>query len=68
VFAEKLLNIEAAGFQILFSVHDEVVCLTREEDAEQSMARVVQIMSETPDWMPGLPLSAEGSIEDKYGK
>jgi DNA polymerase I-like protein with 3'-5' exonuclease and polymerase domains len=68
VFAEKLLNIEAEGFQILFSVHDEVVCLSREEEAEQTQRRIVEIMSETPDWMPGLPLSAEGGIEEKYGK
>jgi DNA polymerase I-like protein with 3'-5' exonuclease and polymerase domains len=68
VFAEKLLNIEAEGIQILFSVHDEVVCLAREEEAEQTCHRIVEIMSETPDWMPGLPLSAEGSIEEKYGK
>ena len=68
VFAEKLLNIEAEGFKILFSVHDEVVCIAKEKEVEQTLARVVQIMSETPDWMPGLPLSAEGSIDCKYGK
>jgi DNA polymerase I-like protein with 3'-5' exonuclease and polymerase domains len=68
VFAEKLLNIEASGHTILFSVHDEVVCLTREKEAEQSLKNIVEIMSETPEWMPGLPLAAEGSIEDKYGK
>jgi DNA polymerase I-like protein with 3'-5' exonuclease and polymerase domains len=68
VFAEKLLNIEAEGFEILFSVHDEVVCFVKEKEVEQTLARVVQIMSETPDWMPGLPLSAEGSIDYKYGK
>lgn len=68
VFAEKLLNIEAEGFQILFSVHDEVVCLAREEEAEQTLARIVELMSETPEWMPGLPLAAEGNIEEKYGK
>jgi DNA polymerase I-like protein with 3'-5' exonuclease and polymerase domains len=68
VFAEKLLNIEGEGFQILFSVHDEVVCFVKEKEVEQTLARVVQIMSETPDWMPGLPLSAEGSVDCKYGK
>ena len=68
VFAEKLLNIGEDGVSILFSVHDEVVCLVREEEAEQTLSRVVEIMSETPEWMPGLPLAAEGKIEDKYGK
>lgn len=68
VFAEKLLNIEAEGVHILFTVHDEVVCLAPENKAEQTRDRIVEIMSETPDWMPGLPLAAEGSIEEKYGK
>ena len=68
VFGEKLLNIEHEGFEILFTVHDEVVCIAKEEIAEAALKRVVDIMSETPDWMPGLPLSAEGAIVGKYGK
>jgi DNA polymerase I-like protein with 3'-5' exonuclease and polymerase domains len=68
VFGEKLLNIEHEGFEILFTVHDEVVCIAKDEDAEAALKRVVDIMSETPDWMPGLPLSAEGAIVGKYGK
>lgn len=69
VFAEKLLNIEAEpDVTLLFHVHDEAVCLVPENEAEQKLKRVVEIMSETPDWMPGLPLAAEGCITDRYTK
>lgn len=69
VFAEKLLNIEVEpDVMLLFHVHDEAVCLVREEEAEQKLERIVSIMSETPEWMPGLPLAAEGVISDRYGK
>jgi DNA polymerase I-like protein with 3'-5' exonuclease and polymerase domains len=68
VFAEKLLNIEADGVMLLMHAHDEAVCLVPENEAEQKLKRVVEIMSETPDWMPGLPLAAKGYITDRYTK
>jgi DNA polymerase I-like protein with 3'-5' exonuclease and polymerase domains len=69
VFVEKLLNIEALpDVQLLFSVHDEAVCLVRDESADQDLVNIINIMSETPDWMPGLPLAAEGHVVERYGK
>jgi len=68
LFAEKLLNIEAAGIRILFTVHDEVVCLTPEDKAEEDLATVLEIMHETPEWAVGLPVAAEGKITERYEK
>lgn len=68
VFAEKILNIEAAGISIIMHVHDEVVCLVPEDEAEKKLHDVIAIMSETPLWMPNMPLAAEGSITDCYTK
>ena len=69
VFGEKLLNIEVEpDIELILHAHDEAVCLVPENEAEQKLKRVVEIMSETPDWMPGLPLAAEGCITDRYTK
>jgi len=68
VFAEKLLNIEAAGIRILFTVHDEVVCLAPEDKAEETLTTVLEIMHESPEWAAELPLAAEGKITDRYEK
>ena len=68
VLAEKLLNLEAEGLMPILHVHDEAICLVPEESAEKDLNRMIEIMSETPEWMPGLPLAAEGVISDCYTK
>ena len=61
-----LENLEAAGYRIIFTVHDEVVLEVPEGTAD--LADVVRIMSQTPPWAPGLPLNADGWINDFYHK
>ena len=68
VFAEALLRIERAGFQILFHCHDEVVCEVPIESAPTAATEIAQLMTTTPDWMPGIPLEAETLISDRYCK
>ena len=49
-------NITEAGFEIVFHVHDEVVCEVAEGDAEKAQARMVELMETPPAWMARLPL------------
>jgi hypothetical protein len=49
----------------MFSCHDEAV-LEVKPDVKASDVR--EIMSVTPDWMPGLPLDAEAKECDRYCK
>lgn len=54
---EKLLQLEAAGYNIVFHIHDEVVIDAR---PDQHLADVVEIMKRPVSWAPDLPLNADG--------
>lgn len=64
--AENIERLEAAGYPIVFHVHDEVVidCTTEKAD----LGAVCQIMCQPIPWAPSLPLSAEGWIGNYYTK
>ena len=68
VFMTQTLALEKKGFVVIMRIHDEVVCLVREEEAEQKLAEIISIMSTPPEWAHGLPLSAEGSLSKTYKK
>ena len=64
--AESVERLEAAGFPVVFHIHDEVVI-----DAPPGHDRledVVTIMSEPPTWAPDLPLRAEGWVNPFFKK
>lgn len=65
VFAWHWLRLEEAGFQVLFSCHDEVII---EADPAATAADVQAIMSQTPPWLEGCPVSAEAQEVDHYCK
>ena len=49
-------------------VHDEVVIEEDKGKAKESLAEVINIMSTPPEWIPDLPVAAEGSILTRYEK
>lgn len=51
-------RLEAAGFPIVFDIHDEVVCEVPEDRA--SLDALVEIMRQPPSWASDLPLNADG--------
>ena len=61
--AEAIERLEAAGYPVVFHVHDEVVIDTDKGCLED----VVRIMSIPPVWAPDLPLTADG-WEDLFFK
>ena len=66
VLAEAMLRLSAAGFPIVFHVHDEVIAECKHD--EHSLDEMNDILSQTPDWADGLPLAAEGFETDYYQK
>lgn len=68
VFMDRVLALSEAGMPPILRVHDEAVCLLREETAEEQLQQMISIMSTTPEWMPELPLSASGHLCDRYTK
>lgn len=64
--AEALLRLEAAGYDIVFHVHDEVVLEV--PDGQGSVKDVIEIMSAPIEWAPGLPLAATAFACGYYQK
>jgi DNA polymerase len=57
ILAEAMLKVDAAGFQIVLHVHDEIVA---EANDDSRLPELIALMSETPRWAEGLKLSADG--------
>ena len=66
VSANMVLRVEEAGYPVLFHVHDELTALVAEHEAEEALKTILHIMRTPPDFMPDLPLDAEGGIFDSY--
>ena len=66
--AVAMLNLEKAGYEVLNSIHDEVLLLVEEQSAESALADVIHIMTTPPTWAPDFPLAAEGWINKRYKK
>jgi DNA polymerase bacteriophage-type len=56
IMAEAMLRLDAAGFKLLLTVHDEVVA---EDDGAGRLDEFHRIMCEVPSWAAGLPIEAE---------
>lgn len=67
VLAGNMPAIEAAGYQIVLSVHDENI--TEAEDRDEFNAdHLAGLMATTPTWAKGLPLAAAGFESYRYRK
>jgi DNA polymerase bacteriophage-type len=58
---------EAAGYEIVLTVHDENVTETPDRP-EFNAEHLSEIMSIVPDYLPGFPLAAEGFAAQRYRK
>jgi DNA polymerase bacteriophage-type len=66
LLANALLNLDAAGFEIVLHVHDEVVA---EADADKvDLDLFKRCMLDAPDWADGLPLATKVRASGRYIK
>lgn len=65
--AESITRLEAAGYPVVFHVHDEVVIET-DREPEAALKDVCRIMGTPPTWAVDLPLRAEGWTGDFFRK
>ena len=67
VMAYNMPMIEAAGYPILLTVHDEVI--TEPEDRDGLTASALSaILATNPPWLQGCPLAAGGFEDQRYRK
>lgn len=64
--AYSMINLEKAGHQIVFHVHDEVIIEAPEGSA--NLEEVCKIMGQSIPWAKGLLLRADGYITNYYRK
>ena len=65
--AESITRLEAAGYPVVFHIHDEVVIET-DREPETALKDVCRIMGTPPAWAVDLPLRAEGWTGDFFRK
>lgn len=54
-------------YDVVHTVHDELVMLVKDEDVEQAKVFIAEQMTIQPDWMPSLPLAVELGVGKNYG-
>ncbi|WP_334157892.1 DNA polymerase [Oryzomicrobium sp.] len=67
VLAGNMPAIEAAGYQIVLSVHDENITEAADSD-EFNADHLADLMATNPTWAEGLPLAAAGFEAYRYRK
>ena len=67
VLAEGLINLEAAGYETVLTIHDEVLAETP-NTPDYNVKEMMRLMTELPSWTKGLPLAAAGFEDVRYRK
>lgn len=67
ILGDALIRLDKVGFEIVFHVHDEIVAEVP-KDSHYSIEDMNEIMGQSVDWAPGLPLRSDGYTTDYYKK
>ncbi len=67
VFADCYYRMLKAGFDVVWTVHDEFIVEVDEDDMLAKPA-IENLMSVTPEWLPGCPINAEAIETNHYTK
>jgi DNA polymerase len=66
--AEAITRVEAAGYPVIFHVHDELICEVPEAETEKALKDILEIMGTDIPWAPGLSLNGDGYSCEYYRK
>lgn len=66
LMAEAMLRVEGAGYPVVLTVHDEVLCEV--PSSHGSMEEFISLMTEVPEWSAGVPVAADGWEGERYRK
>jgi len=71
IIAEAMLRVDKQ-YRIGLTIHDALYVIAPENEADEALRFIIAELRKAPDWMPDIPLDAEGgfgrSLEFKMGK
>jgi hypothetical protein len=68
ILTDAFTEMHRRGIKVVHQVHDEILAVCREEDAQAVYDEMGRIMSTPPKWAPDLPLSSSGGWAQAYLK
>lgn len=70
IIADNMVRIteELPRVRVATTIHDEILFVVPERQADNALRVVKQIMTEPPAWAPDLPLGVDAKISDHYDK
>ena len=68
ILAYALRTASRAGLEIVIHVHDQIVALVKEDEAEDKLKLLQDCMCDLPAWAAGIPVKAEGYISKWFVK
>jgi DNA polymerase len=66
IVGQQMLKI-AKRYRVVMTVHDSVVTLVPEAEADEARKYIEQCMRSRPKWAPTLPLNCESKVGASYG-
>ncbi len=66
ILAEAVLRLDAQGYHIIFTVHDEIVC--EEVKGTKILDHYLKTITKIPEWAKGCPIEAAGWVGERYRK
>jgi DNA polymerase len=66
LLAAAMVRLEEAGYPIVLTVHDEIICEVPEGSG--GGGKFLEIMTAVPEWAAGLPIAAKPWSGKRYGK
>jgi DNA polymerase len=67
IVMDQMLDIDEK-YPVVLTVHDEVICVVPDDQAQTALDFMITTMSTAPKWAEGLPLAAEGGFDTCYSK
>ena len=68
ILASGMMKAAKAGIPIVMHIHDQIVGMVKEEDAEDGLNTLIQCMTDREDWMGDMPLKVAGHISKWFVK
>jgi len=66
LMAEAMIRVEIAGYNIVLTVHDEII--TEDDKDFGSQEEYERLMAQNPPWCVGCPITVEGGVVTRYQK